>query len=165
MKRVFEEIIKQLETHNLKLKSMKNMCIALSDSEVSDIENHAYNTAIKIIRNVAEKYENQYVSVCIYEQVAWERNIAIEQLYELGYEFGEKINNWTPCSSGILPKTTDLYCVTKMCENDDNPIYEVCHEIFYTRDGKWDCERDPDCEWKVIAWKNRCKPYKPEGKY
>ena len=35
---------------------MKNSCIALSDAEVSDIENHAYNTAIKIVTQVAEEH-------------------------------------------------------------------------------------------------------------
>ena len=33
------------------------------------------------------------VSLSAYKQVAWERDIAIEQLKELGYEFGEKIVN------------------------------------------------------------------------
>lgn len=38
-----------------------------------------------------EKIKCDYVSVGVYKQVAWERDIAIEQLQELGYSFGEKI--------------------------------------------------------------------------
>lgn len=38
-----------------------------------------------------EKIKCDYVSVGVYKQVTWERDIAIEQLHELGYEFGEKI--------------------------------------------------------------------------
>ena len=72
-------------------------------------------------------------------------------------------NGWIPCSSGVLPKRPNSYCVTKMCENDGNPIYETCHEIFWTNDNKWDCERDEDCEWRVIAWKEKDKPYQPKG--
>ena len=72
-------------------------------------------------------------------------------------------NGWIPCSSGVLPKRSNSYCVTKMCENDGNPIYETCHEIFWTNDNKWDCERDEDCEWRVIAWKEKDKPYQPKG--
>lgn len=33
------------------------------------------------------------VSLDVYNQVAWERDIAIQQLHELGYEFGEKIES------------------------------------------------------------------------
>lgn len=36
--------------------------------------------------------ERDVVSRGVYEQVAWERDIAIQQLKELGYSLGEKIN-------------------------------------------------------------------------
>ncbi len=37
------------------------------------------------------KLPDNTVSEGVYEQVAWERDVAIEQLKELGYGFGEKI--------------------------------------------------------------------------
>lgn len=37
------------------------------------------------------KKNNGFVSVEVYKQVAWERDIAVAQLRELGYELGEKI--------------------------------------------------------------------------
>ena len=70
-----------------------------------------------------------------------------------------KDGGWIPCSER-LPEISNSYLVTKMCENDENPIYETAHEIFWTIDGKWDCERDEYCEWKVIAWQNKLAPYK-----
>ena len=39
------------------------------------------------------------VSLEVYKQVVWERDIAIEQLKELGYEFGEKIRTSDDCVS------------------------------------------------------------------
>lgn len=71
-------------------------------------------------------------------------------------------NGWVPCKKE-LPKFPNTYLVTKMCEYDGNPIYETAHEIYWGSDGKWDCERDEDCEWKVIAWQNKIAPYRPEG--
>ena len=48
--------------------------------------------AIEIVNQLAEEYKHKYVSIEVYKQVAGERDIAIEQLHELGYEFGQKIN-------------------------------------------------------------------------
>lgn len=55
----------------------------------------AYEEAIEMVDQVAEECKNKYVSIGAYKQVAWERDIAIEQLHELGYEFGEKIRDKT----------------------------------------------------------------------
>lgn len=71
-------------------------------------------------------------------------------------------NGWIPCEKE-LPKWPNTYLVTKMSEHDGNPIYETAHEIFWGSDGKWDCERDEDSEWKVIAWQNKIKPYQPKN--
>ena len=49
MQEIFEKIKERLKEHNRKLKTMKNQFIALSDIEVCDIENYAYNTAIEIV--------------------------------------------------------------------------------------------------------------------
>ena len=83
---------------------------------------------------------------------------AISTINQLAEEHN---NGWIPCEVE-LPKIPNSYLVTKMCENDGNPIYDVAHEIFWTKDEKWDCERDEDCEWKVIAWQNKLAPYQPE---
>ena len=92
-----------------------------------------------------------------YETLMWFYNNAVKVNMT-------QLNNdgWIPCEIE-LPKVSNSYLVTKMCENEDNPIYETAHEIFWTNDGKWDCERDEYCEWKVIAWQNKFAPYQPKG--
>lgn len=60
MQEVFEKIIEKLEEENRRLKSLRNNCIALSDSEVNAIENKAYNFSIEIVKQEAEKYNNGY---------------------------------------------------------------------------------------------------------
>lgn len=41
------------------------------------------------------------ISLGVYKQVAWERDIAIQQLHELGYEFGQKIETTTKNDLGV----------------------------------------------------------------
>ena len=41
--------------------------------------------------------ESDIVPRGAYDQVVWERNIAIEQLQQLGYEFGEKVTPVVRC--------------------------------------------------------------------
>ena len=61
MQEVFEKIIEKLEEENSRLKRLRNNCIALSDSEVSAIENKAYNFSIEIVQQEAEKYNNGWI--------------------------------------------------------------------------------------------------------
>ena len=56
--------------------------------------------AIQIVNQLAEEYKDKYVSKAVLEQVMWERDIAIEQLKELGYGFGEKVG-WIPVSERL----------------------------------------------------------------
>ena len=56
------------------------------------------------------------VSLEVYKQVAWERDIAIQQLHELGYEFGQKIE---PTTKNDSPK----YCDRSIClKNEYNNV-------------------------------------------
>lgn len=63
MNKVFEKILERLEEENRRLKSLRNNCIALSDSEVNAIENKAYNFSIEIVKQEAEKYNNGWIPV------------------------------------------------------------------------------------------------------
>ena len=58
MNKVFDKIIEKLEEENSRLKRLRNNCITLSDSEVSAIENKAYNFSIEIVKQEAEQYNN-----------------------------------------------------------------------------------------------------------
>ena len=69
---------------------------------------------------------------------------------------------WIYCGDGKnLPEKCNSYLVTKHIEEteDNTEQFDVCTEIFWTKDNKWDCERDPYCEWKVTAWQPRPEPY------
>jgi hypothetical protein len=68
-------------------------------------------------------------------------------------------NRWIPVTER-LPEVSNSYQVTKICNGEDNSIYDTCTEVFWKNDNKWDCERDELCEWKVIAWKEKEEPYK-----
>lgn len=65
-----------------------------------DKMNHSFNQrykafveSIEIVNQVEGEDKDKYVSIGAYKQVAWERDIAIKQLHDLGYEFGQKIDS------------------------------------------------------------------------
>ena len=64
------------------LKSL-NYCDGEETQEVAQ----AIDMAIKALE---QQPSEDCVSLEVYKQVVWERDIAIEQLKELGYSFGEK---------------------------------------------------------------------------
>lgn len=71
-------------------KMFKKVIERIEELNITDID-VLQEKAIEIVEQVAEEYKNKYVSIGAYKQVAWERDIAIGQLNELGYEFGQKI--------------------------------------------------------------------------
>jgi len=68
-----EEILQKLQDH-------PNMFKELEDSYIN----------LESAAAVMEEILKDYVPLCVYEQVTWERNIALEQLQELGYSLGQK---------------------------------------------------------------------------
>jgi hypothetical protein len=72
------------------------------------------------------------VSRGVFDQVRWERDIAIGQLKELGYEFGEKIE---PCDNAIsrqavsLNAVKDLFCRICMESNLCYRSKETCEDL------------------------------------
>ena len=65
------------------------------DGSLYETQQVALDMAIKAL----EQQASDCVSLEVYKQVAWERDIAIEQLKELGYSFGEKIRTCEDCVS------------------------------------------------------------------
>lgn len=76
----------------------------------------------------------------------------------------EHNDGWIPIESGLLPNKTKEYLVTMINSDEKSTMYSVCHEIFYASTEEWDCDRDEDNDWKVIAWKPKELPYKPKEK-
>ena len=139
--------------------------------------NDAIWDAIKIIHRLEKEYKsNAWLE--IYDKVLQlEKRYDAEQNTEavndciklqnlLNYfkqELCEDDNDgWIFCKQE-LPKITNSYLVTKKCESNGKSAYETAHEIFWTKDNKWDCERDEDYEWEVIAWRNKIAPCKEGG--
>lgn len=108
MKEVFEEIIERLEEVQKTMLEAYETSTWITNKICFHYSASAYGNAISIVNQVAEEYKDKYVSIGVYKQVAWERDIAINQLHELGYEFGQKIDvpetnvgkngGWIPCS-------------------------------------------------------------------
>ena len=61
------------------------------DEEYVTITNLKDYDALRMAREILEQEPTDTVSRGVFEQVMWERDIAIEQLNELGYELGQKI--------------------------------------------------------------------------
>ena len=55
---------------------------------------------------LSQEPTSEMVHVETLRQVMWERDIAIEQLHELGYELGQKIE---PCDDAISREAVDKY--------------------------------------------------------
>lgn len=81
-------------------------------------------------------------------------------LNDLHNKYENNGDDWIPVKTS-LPTTTGMFQTTT--QNMETGALDVCHEIFWTSDNKWDCERDDLSEWKVIAWKEKDKPYTPKG--
>ena len=147
MKEVFEKIIERLEEEKGDFYHNKG-----GDYSVY---NRALGHAIEIVNQVAEEYgKDKYVSIGAYKQVAWERDIAIEQLHELGYEFGQKIDSndgWIPCSED-MPKKDGKYivCTTK------GSVY--CTK--YHSRGRY---FGTDMNTHIEAWQPLPQAYQPKG--
>ena len=67
--------------------------------------------------DLAEENADDFVSRKVYEQVMWERDTAIAQLKELGYEFGEKIRtgHWKPTIVRGSESYTCSECFAECC--------------------------------------------------
>lgn len=120
------------------------------------INNNAINKALEVVNKIKEEYKDKFVHTETLHQVMWERDIAIMQLEELGYSFGEKI--WIPCNE-ILPSSDGRFEVTIKGKNGKKHV-EMCNfnkNATYTPWGIANWEHG-----NVIAWRKRPKPYKGE---
>lgn len=148
------------------------------DYELEVMTERDFDDAIEIVNQVAEECKDKYVSIGVYKQVAWERDVAIEQLHELGYEFGQKIDvpdinvgsndGWILCSE----KTPEfeIYTLKRMWVTMHRKGSNFC----FTRklrwngyQGRWEWENGKTIsnKYEIIAWKplEIPAPYKPNG--
>ena len=106
------------------------------------------------------------VSRQTFEQFKWERDTAVQQLEELGYGLGEKVNKydsklWIPCDKE-LPKNDDWKIVTIYDDSGDNPYIYTDFGWYLEAGGYWIVHDEPRRD--VVAWMVLPNPYK-ERKY
>jgi hypothetical protein len=88
-------------TKERKIEILKDLLIQLSDS-ANILCTCEADERCEVIEECIEALEQQpsdCVSLGVYKQVIYERDIAIELLKELGYELGEKIRTSEDCVS------------------------------------------------------------------
>lgn len=113
-------------------------CIAVHDIESAEEcgrcgEQHEHLAEwLKDYKRLLEQHPSDTVSRGAYEQVMWERDVAIGQLKELGYGLGQKVE---PCDDAIS-REVPRYWIDK-----DNKIYKMPDGI-PTKYGKWIDYRD-----------------------
>lgn len=79
------------------------------------------------------------VSLDVYKQVAWERDMAIQQLHELGYEFGQKIE----------PKTGH-WIKSRDCYGNNHFTCSFCGHDIATKADIWDDNYCSNCGCRMI---------------
>jgi len=100
------------------------------------------------IINALEQQPCDCISLEVYKQVIWERDIAIEQLKELGYEFGEKIRTSDDC---VNRQATLDAIIKELCIKDESyllpsekAIYNVVKNMPPVTPTHGTCK---DCRW------------------
>lgn len=79
------------------------------DNKLRRIETDtAYECGKHANKTLDQEPSSDMVSRGVFEQIMWERDVAIEQLKELGYELGQKVE---PCEDAISRQAT-LGCLT-----------------------------------------------------
>ena len=160
MQEVFSKIIEKLEEENSRLKRLRNNCIALSDSEVSAIENKAYNFSIEIVKQEAEKYkdghfgcntngEHERCDGCGLTDCKSRNKIWFGAVDDAPNENVQN-NGWIPCGSGVMPRANGWYLVTNHLGVVQEQRWSSNH---------WEKLRDD----AVLAWRELPAPYQPKG--
>ena len=124
------------------------------DKLISRLGNH-----IKYCESCHEEFSNAKMSLT-YEVQLNAYKSAIEIVNELAEEYN---NGWIPCSKELpndLEDETILYEVTVAVDICGKVNYVTDYAIFF--DNNWKSATWTKQGGKVIAWKERTKPYIPE---
>ena len=126
MQKAFKDIIEKLKEE----KTSYYLTIANTGDEkldaIYEAVANAIDTNILIVNKVAEEYKDKFVSVEVLKQIMWERDVAIEQLHELGYEFGQKIDKSTEHINCSTDSSTEEVCEWKSMLINARVKYSNC---------------------------------------
>ena len=91
----FEDAVENGEGGFFYSKARKMMCDIIERNLIGDL----IANGVVHYEDIKELPSGPYVSFGVHQQVAWERDVAIEQLRELGYSLGEKIITCKDCDN------------------------------------------------------------------
>ena len=99
---------------------------------IRDLPNSAYTVeAFEMAIRALENQDHGVVSLGVYEQVRWERDVAISQLKELGYGLGEKIRE----KDKKMGKPTLADIAAKLSEFDSECLMTIDEYLESVEDG------------------------------
>ena len=94
------------------------------------------------------------------EQLKWERDLAIDQLNQLGYGLGEEPRpeqKWTPISEGLPNGRTEV--IVSCCDDSGDGCFYYTASGWLTTDKEYWIV-DNEINSHVIAWMDLPRPYK-----
>ena len=146
-----------------------------------------FNERTALKHEIADAPTVEAVPKSYVDQIRWERDIAIEQLNEIGCQFGQKMDEvkkkleasqWIPCGERLPEERESIFKKAKGTDKWDPEMFESISDdvnvtvefedgtrktmTSYTTDGKWSCEKEYRIKMKVIAWCPLPEPYKGE---
>lgn len=145
-----------------------------------DAEQQAHSYSTLMLYEIADMIEDapavEAVPKSYADQFRWERDVAVEQLNEIGCHFGQKMDEvkekletlqWTLCSE-LLPDGCDdaefevlVYTEEKYIEAE---FKEVGFALYYPGEKKFRSvyNHRADITENVVAWMHKPEPYKGE---
>jgi hypothetical protein len=128
------------------IKGLKVLCKDFSGYKPNE---EMFDMAIKALE---QQPSDDCVSLGVYKQVARERDVAIEQLKELGYELGEKIRSSVDC---VSRQAVDMLCIRylKTATDEHVAFYEEFCSLPLVTPAHGTCR---DCEYYRRIELNSC---------
>ena len=174
MQEVFEKIIERLEEENSRLKRLRNNCIALSDSEVSAIENKAYNFSIEIVKYEAEKQYHGHFGCNTngeHERCDGCGLTDCKRRNKIWFGDGDDdtdtnvvSNGWIPVSERLPDEAFGCLVTVMDCNPSTQTDFENILPYFVGYDGdSWNDADGEEIPFEVIAWRKLPLPYQPKG--
>ena len=140
---------------------------------LEDIKEYRKNAVDILEKNTqyatARAVEQAFGALICIGQFKWERDVAIEQLHELGYGFGEKIDNrWIPLSEKTPEYDEHTLVPMWVTMRHKDGSYSYVRKIKwngYQDRWEWNNGKTLSDEWEIIAWKKikYPKPYEAKG--
>lgn len=118
------------------------------------------------ILTLCELEEERTVSQGVFDQIRWERDVAVDQLKQLGYSLGEKIRPEWILVSEKLPESAGVYIVTREF-NDGFECADLTDACYFDGTSTWydDNRINHSREYvdkKIKAWMPLPKPYRED---